>query len=220
MIRLQYYTITQLKQQAHSSAIQLVWLIKLAELESEQVSSEWMRGGAPNLARKINIVLFTDSLKITLPSLDQVLSGLITLVYTRANALSQLIHSVGVIGPLMTLGRCVLLYFWMQEVTRDLYMSRHKIYSVKISHSSKFNPTSITLWYENNIIIFFLSIVMDSGKRVKMNETIAVFSDSVLGNTANYAAGFSSAKYIWLAVIEFQLFCPWVWINFFVYGYG
>ncbi len=38
---------------------------------------------------------------------------------------------------------------------RDLCMSHHKIYGVKISHSSNFNSISILLWYENDIIIFF-----------------------------------------------------------------
>ncbi len=47
---------------------------------------------------------------------------------------------------------------------RDLYMSRHKIYSLNISHSSNFNPISIALWYESDIIIFLLSIVMGSDK--------------------------------------------------------
>ncbi len=47
---------------------------------------------------------------------------------------------------------------------RDLYTFHHKIYIVKISHSSNFNPISITSWYESNIIIFFLSLVMDSDK--------------------------------------------------------
>ncbi len=64
----------------------------------------------------------------------------------------------------MTLGRCILFYFWMQEVTVGIYMSHHKIFDGKISHSSNFNSISIPLWYKNNIIIFFLSIVMDSDK--------------------------------------------------------
>ncbi len=38
------------------------------------------------------------------------------------------------------------------------------IYGVQISHYSDFYPISIALWYENNIIIFFLSIVIDSDK--------------------------------------------------------
>ncbi len=44
----------------------------------------------------------------------------------------------------------------------DLYLFHHKIHGVNISHSSNFNPVSIALWYENNIIIFFSSIVTDS----------------------------------------------------------
>ncbi len=78
----------------------------------------------------------------------------------------------------------------------NLYMFHHKIYAVKISHSFNFNPVSITLWYENNVIIFFLSIVMDSDKQGTMSATIAIFSESVLSNTANDTAGFSSTKYI------------------------
>ncbi len=65
---------------------------------------------------------------------------------------------------LMTLGRCVLLYFWTQEVTVGIYISHHKIYGIKISPSSNFNLVSIALRYENNIIIFFLSTVLDSNK--------------------------------------------------------
>ncbi len=67
-----------------------------------------------------------------------------------------------------------------------------KIYIAKISHSSNFNPVSIALWYKNNIIIFFLSIVMDSDKQGTVSVTIAIFSDSVLGNAANDMADFSS----------------------------
>ncbi len=37
---------------------------------------------------------------------------------------------------------------------------------------------------------------MDSDKRETMSVTILTFSDSVLGNTANDTASFSSAKYI------------------------
>ncbi len=36
---------------------------------------------------------------------------------------------------------------------------------------------------------------MDSDKGGTMNVTIAIFSNSVLANTANDTAGFSSAKY-------------------------
>ncbi len=71
-----------------------------------------------------------------------------------------------------------------------------KIYVVKISHSSNFNRVSIALWYENSVIIFFLSIVMDSDKRGTTSATIAIFSYCVLGNTANDTAGFSSAKHV------------------------
>ncbi len=67
----------------------------------------------------------------------------------------------------------------------DLYMFHHKIYVIKISRSSNFNPISITLWYENNIIIIFLSIIMDSDKRGIVSATIAIFIYSVLSNTAN-----------------------------------
>ncbi len=70
-----------------------------------------------------------------------------------------------------------------------LYMSRYKIYGVKISHSLNFNPVSITLWYENSIIIFFLYIVMDSDKQGTMSATIAIFSNYVLSSTANDTAG-------------------------------
>ncbi len=75
-------------------------------------------------------------------------------------------------------------------------LSHHKIYSVKISNSFNFNPVSITFWYENNIIIFFLSIVLDSDEQETMNVTIAILSDFILGNTANDTVGFSSPKYI------------------------
>ncbi len=60
---------------------------------------------------------------------------------------------------------CSIIILYARSDCRDLYItSQHKIYGVKISHSSNFNPVSITLWYENNIIIFSLSIVMDSDK--------------------------------------------------------
>ncbi len=52
---------------------------------------------------------------------------------------------------------------------------------------------------------FFLSIVIDSDKRGTLNVTITIFSDSVLGNTANDTAGFSTAKYIIFG---------WLWSNF------
>ncbi len=97
----------------------------------------------------------------------------------------------------MTLGRGVLLYFCTLELTVGIYnMFHHKIYIIRISHSSNFNLISILLLYENNIKIFFLSIVMDSDDRGTMSVTITIFSDSVLGITVNDAAGFSSAKYI------------------------
>ncbi len=81
----------------------------------------------------------------------------------------------------------------LEEVVFIIFL---KAISVKISHTLNFNPVFITLWYENNIIIFFLSIVMDSDERETMNVTIVTFNDSLLGNTANDTAGFSSAKYI------------------------
>ncbi len=100
----------------------------------------------------------------------------------------------------------------MQEVTVGIYMSHHKIYGVKSFDSSNFNFVSIKVWYEN-IIIFFLFIVMDSDKQGRMSVTIEVFSDSVLGNTANDTAGFSFVKYIIFG---------WLWSNFsyFVHGRG
>ncbi len=63
-------------------------------------------------------------------------------------------------------------------------MFHHKIYMVKISRSSNFNPISITFWCEDNIITFFFSIVMDNYKCGTTSVTIAIFSYSVLGNTA------------------------------------
>ncbi len=70
-----------------------------------------------------------------------------------------------VVEDLHDLGEvCSIIFLDVRSDCRDLYMSHHKIYGVKISHSSNFSPISITLWYENNIIIFFLSIVMDSDK--------------------------------------------------------
>ncbi len=108
---------------------------------------------------------------------------------------------------------CSTIFLTARSDCRDLYMSHHKIYGVKISHSSNFNPISITLWYENNIIIFFLSIVMDSDKYGTMRAMIAIFSDSVLHKTANDTAAFSFAKFIIFS---------WLWSNFsyFVHGRG
>ncbi len=59
---------------------------------------------------------------------------------------------------------CSIIFLDAGSDLRDLYMSRHKIYGVKISHCSNFNPISIALRYKNNIKIFFLSLVMDCGK--------------------------------------------------------
>ncbi len=60
---------------------------------------------------------------------------------------------------------CSIIFLDARSDYRDLYnMSLHKIYGIKMSHSSNFNPVFITLWHENNIIIFFLSTVMDSGR--------------------------------------------------------
>ncbi len=39
-------------------------------------------------------------------------------------------------------------------------------------------------------------MVMDSDKRGTMSVTVAIFSDSVLGNTINDTVGFCSTKYI------------------------
>ncbi len=64
---------------------------------------------------------------------------------------------------------CSIIFLDVRSDYTDLYKSHHKIYSVKILHASNFNPVSITLWYENNIIIFFLSVVMDSDKRGTIN---------------------------------------------------
>ncbi len=108
---------------------------------------------------------------------------------------------------------CSIIFLDARSDCGDLCMSNRKMYGIKISHSSNFNPISITLWYENNIIIFFLSIVMDSDKWGTMNVKIPTFNDSVLSNTANDIAGFSSAKYIIFG---------WLWSNFrfFVHGHG
>ncbi len=73
-----------------------------------------------------------------------------------------------------------IIFLYARSDCRDLCMPHHKICRVKISHASNFNPGFVTLWYEN-IIIFFLSIVMDSDKRGTMSVTIAILSDSVLG---------------------------------------
>ncbi len=59
---------------------------------------------------------------------------------------------------------CSIILLDAKSDCKDLYTSHHKIYNVKISHSSNFKPISITLWYETNIIIFFLSIVVDKDK--------------------------------------------------------
>ncbi len=91
---------------------------------------------------------------------------------------------------------CSIIFLDSRSDCKDLCMSHHEIYSVKISHSFNFNPISITLWRENNIISFSLSIIMDSDKRGTVSVTITIFSDSVLHNTANDTAGFSSAKHI------------------------
>ncbi len=45
-------------------------------------------------------------------------------------------------------------------------------------------------------MIPFLSVVRDSDKRGTMSMMIPIFSDSVLGNTANNTADFSPTKYI------------------------
>ncbi len=60
---------------------------------------------------------------------------------------------------------CSIIFLDARSDCRDLYASHHKIYSVKISHSSNFNPVSITLWYENNIsqflvILYWLTLLM------------------------------------------------------------
>ncbi len=46
---------------------------------------------------------------------------------------------------------CSIIFLNARNDYRDLYLSHHKIYGVKMSHSSNFNPISITLWYENSI---------------------------------------------------------------------
>ncbi len=69
-----------------------------------------------------------------------------------------------VVENLNDLGKvCYIIFLNARRDCRNLYMSHYKIYGIKISHCN-FNPISITLWYENNIIIFFLSMVMDSDK--------------------------------------------------------
>ncbi len=87
---------------------------------------------------------------------------------------------------------CSIIFLYARSDCGDLYMSHNKIY---ISKSSNFT-ISITLWYKNYIINLFLSIVRNSDKQETTSVTIKIFSDSVLGNTANDTAGFSSAKYI------------------------
>ncbi len=119
------------------------------------------------------------------------------------------VHGQGV--TLKTLRRCVLLYFWTQRVTVEICTCHHKIYSLKISHSFNFNPISITLWYESNIIIILLSIVMDGDKWGTMSAAVAIFSDAVLGKPANNTTGFNSSKYI-----IFSWLCSN--FNYFVYG--
>ncbi len=69
-----------------------------------------------------------------------------------------------IVESLSDLGEvCPIIFLDLRSDYTDLYMSHHKIYGVKLL-SFNFNPISIKLWYENNIIIFFLSIVMDSDK--------------------------------------------------------
>ncbi len=106
---------------------------------------------------------------------------------------------------------CSIIFLEARSDCRDFYTFHRKIYGVKISHSYNFNPVSITLWYENNIIIFSLSIVMDSDKWGTMSVTIAIFSDSLLGNISNDTTGVCSSKYI--------IFC-WICSNlcYFVHG--
>ncbi len=58
---------------------------------------------------------------------------------------------------------------------------------------------------------------MDSDKRGIMSVTIAIFSNSVPGNTVNDTAGFSSTNTLCLAGCDrILLFCPWAWMNFFL----
>ncbi len=115
---------------------------------------------------------------------------------------------------------CSIIFLDAGSDCMDLYMSHHNIYGVKIFPSSNFNPVSISLWYEN-IIIFFPSIITDSDKRGTMSATIAIFCHSVLGNTSNDTycwLCFCKTHYMSLDVIEFQLFCPWASMNFFVHS--
>ncbi len=72
---------------------------------------------------------------------------------------------------------CSIIFSDSRSDCRDLYFFHHKIYIVKIFCSSNFNPVSITLWNENNGIIFFLSIVMDGDKQT-MSVMITIFIDS------------------------------------------
>ncbi len=60
---------------------------------------------------------------------------------------------------------------------------------------------------------------MDNDKRGTMSVTMTIYSDSMLGNTNNDTAGFSSARYIYLsgcdrilAILSMgvdEFFCPW-----------
>ncbi len=54
-------------------------------------------------------------------------------------------------------------------------------------------------------------MVMDSDEQGTMSVTIAIFSDSVLGNTATDTADFNSTKYIIFG---------WLWSNFCYFVYG
>ncbi len=103
----------------------------------------------------------------------------------------------------------------------DLYTFHHKICDIKISHSSNFNPVSITLWYENKIIIFFLFVwILISEEQWAWRSQFLVILycvtllktllTSVQRNTL-YLAGCDR-------MIEFSLFCPWSWMNFFVHS--
>ncbi len=111
---------------------------------------------------------------------------------------------------------CSVIFLGARGDCRDLYTFHHKIEGAKISHPYNFNPVSITLWYENNNIIFSLSIIMDSEKWRTMSMMITSFSDSVLGNIADDTGSVSSSEYIifgqlWsnLSMVMYGLFCPW-----------
>ncbi len=76
---------------AHSSTIPFVWLITLAELESEWVSSEWVSSEwLSDEGSKLGRENRTWFYLLTRPSLGRVLSGLITLGYTRPNEIGHL----------------------------------------------------------------------------------------------------------------------------------